>query len=255
MTAPILYHFREIDGALDGSSVARESPREPGDYLVPAYATLIAPPEEVPERSCPVFDAGTNAWSIVPDHRGVPLWSTETAQSARIDVVGVTPDEVGLTELAPPPGPVRWVDGTWEIQVNKVIGAAWESIKAERDRRMANGGYQVGTKWFHSDQASRVQQLALARKADRIEVAGGDLGATMERDGKPLYWKTMDGTFVPMTGLLAQQIADAAEAGDLALFTAAETHRQAMAASQDPAAYDYSGGWPATFEEAQQQPA
>ena len=40
-----------------------------------------------------------------------------------------------------------------------------------------------------------------------------------------------------------------AAAGDLdaRLFAVAETHRAAMEAAADPAAYDFSAGWPETF--------
>lgn len=126
--------------------------------------------------------------------------------------------------------------------------AKWEAIKIERDHRTENGGYKVGTKWFHSDQKSRSQQLGLARKADRIETTGGDLDAVMhDSDGSQIVWKTMDGSFVPMTVRLAQQIAAAAETSDLATFKAAELHRAAMEGSADPASYEFSNGWPATF--------
>lgn len=111
--------------------------------------------------------------------------------------------------------------------------AKWEAIKAERDRRTENGGYKVGAKWFHSDQKSRSQQLGLVL-----------LGAGIPAG---LQWKTMDGSFVTMTATLAQQVLAAAAASDQAIFAAAEAHKAAMEASADPASYDFSGGWPATF--------
>lgn len=112
-------------------------------------------------------------------------------------------------------------------------GAKWDAIKAERDRRTEQGGYKVGTKWFHSDQKSRSQQLGLVL-----------LGASIPAN---LQWKTMDGSFVTMTQTLAQQILAAGAASDQAIFAAAETHKAAMEASADPSSYDFSGGWPATF--------
>lgn len=111
----------------------------------------------------------------------------------------------------------------------------WEVIKAERDRRTDQGGYKVGTKWFHSDQKSRAQQLGLVL-----------LGASIPAN---LQWKIMDGTFVTMTQQLAGQVLAAAAASDQAIFAAAEAHRQAMEASADPAAYDFSTGWPKVFGE------
>uniref|UniRef100_UPI0023D92678 DUF4376 domain-containing protein n=1 Tax=Laribacter hongkongensis TaxID=168471 RepID=UPI0023D92678 len=62
-----------------------------------------------------------------------------------------------------------------------------------------------------------------------------------------LQWKTMDGSFVTMTQTLAQQVLAAGAASDQAIFAAAETHKAVMEASTDPASYDFSGGWPATF--------
>jgi hypothetical protein len=113
--------------------------------------------------------------------------------------------------------------------------AKWELIKAERDRRTDQGGYKVGTKWFHSDQKSRSQQLGLAL-----------LGASLPAD---LQWKTMDGSFVAMTQQLASQVIGAAAASDQEIFAAAETHKVAMEASADPSTYDFSTGWPKIYGE------
>lgn len=119
--------------------------------------------------------------------------------------------------------------------VAQAKAAKWEAIKAERDRRTDQGGYKVGTKWFHSDQKSRSQQLGLVL-----------LGASIPAG---LQWKTMDGSFVTMTNTLAQQVLGAAAASDQAIFAAAEAHKAAMEASQDPSAYDFSAGWPKVFGE------
>jgi hypothetical protein len=64
-----------------------------------------------------------------------------------------------------------------------------------------------------------------------------------------LQWKTMDGSFITMTQALASNVFAAAAASDQAIFAAAETHRVAMEASADPAAYDYSGGWQKIYGE------
>lgn len=57
-----IYHYASNTGALLGASQARESPLEPGVYLIPAHATEVAPPEPHDgfER---VFRDG--AWSFV----------------------------------------------------------------------------------------------------------------------------------------------------------------------------------------------
>lgn len=110
--------------------------------------------------------------------------------------------------------------------------ARWDAIKTERDQRKA-GGVLVNGKWFHSDDASRIQHIGLVMMGDSIPVG--------------LQWKAMDGSFVPMTRELANQIFLAVVTLDQGAFLRAEQHRLAMEASADPGAYDFSAGWPATY--------
>lgn len=115
----------------------------------------------------------------------------------------------------------------------------WERIEQERDRRKYLG-VKVGAHWFHSDDPSRIQQLALAMMGNAIPAG--------------LQWKTLTTTpppvFVEMTPALAQGIFTATAASDAAIFAAAETHRVAMEASATPESYDCTGGWPASIEDA-----
>lgn len=116
----------------------------------------------------------------------------------------------------------------------------WQQIKAKRDEIQDNGGCEVGGKWYHTDTKSKQQQIALVM-----------VGANIPND---LLWKTMDGSFVQMTQQLANQVFAAQVARETAVFTVAETHRAAVNALQtaeDVNGYDYSTGWPQTFEEAQ----
>lgn len=121
------------------------------------------------------------------------------------------------------------------IRINrmKAMAVCWESIKARRDQAKA-GGVKVGDKWFHTDDASRIQQIGLVMMADSIQAN--------------LQWKTMDGSFVTMTKALANQVFQAVSALDMQAFSAAETHRAAAAAAENPFEYDYSMGWPASYE-------
>lgn len=104
-----------------------------------------------------------------------------------------------------------------------------ERIKSDRDRRKSLG-CPVGPHRFHSDDASRIQQLGLVM-----------FGASMPAGIK---WKTMDGSFADMTPLLAQQIFAAQAARDMALFAVCEHHIAAAKLSDDPLKYDFSSGWP-----------
>lgn len=114
--------------------------------------------------------------------------------------------------------------------------AARERIKTERDRRKFLG-VKVGQHWFHNDDSSRIQQLALVM-----------MGVSMPPD---LQWKVLTLTpppvFVEMTPSLAQAIFQATALSDQAIFAVAEQHRLAMEASANPSTYDFSGGWPETI--------
>lgn len=150
------------------------------------------------------------------------------ADRSQDDLIAAALD-AGLTELSVwPPAP----------SLAAIQAAAWGKIKAERDRRTETGGYRVvvdgGDKWFHSDQTSRSQQ-------QDNEAEGANL--------VPVQWKTMDGSFITLTAELAAQIRVARMASDREIFSVAESHRNSMKASADPAAYDFSAGWPRTFDE------
>ena len=116
--------------------------------------------------------------------------------------------------------------------------AAWERIKADRDRRKSLG-VKVGAHWYHSDAESRIQQLSLFVMGSNVP---------------PVQWKTLTASgapvFVTMTQSIAAGIFQGTAASDAAVFAAAEAHRVAMEASSTPETYDLSGGWPAGFGDA-----
>lgn len=111
----------------------------------------------------------------------------------------------------------------------------WSYIQGQRDsRRIA--GVKVGENWYHSDDPSRIQQIALVM-----------MGANMPSN---IMWKTMQGTFVQMTPQLASSIFQSIIAQDTKIFAHAEYHRQMMITStDDPYTYDYMVGWPETYSE------
>lgn len=117
------------------------------------------------------------------------------------------------------------------------IDRVWLAIKAMRDLRSQTGGYKVGSFWFHSDQTSRTQQIALV-------MLGSNIPANLQ-------WKTMTGVFTTMTQTLAAQVFGAAVQSDNTIFNVAQQHYANVQAAADPLAYDFSGSWPQTFQESQ----
>lgn len=110
----------------------------------------------------------------------------------------------------------------------------WQNIQIARDHYQ-HAGIKVGTDWFHSDESSRIQQISLVM-----------MGANLPTG---IMWKTMQGTFVQMTPTLASQIFQATAISDQIIYARAEAHRQSMILSSNPANYDYSSGWPLTYED------
>lgn len=174
------------------------------------------------------LDGVTTDRFMVPDPDGPIADAVEITANEHASLLNgqnqgkqIVVDENGYPVLVDPPGPT--------------VADVWAKIKVERDRRTDIGGFEVDGKWFHSDQKSRNQQLGLVLLGSNIPAG--------------LQWKTMDGSFVTMTRTLAGQILAAGAASDTAIFAAAEDHKAALEACENPSDYDYLTGWPKIFGE------
>lgn len=164
--------------------------------------------------------------------------------------------ELGIVEVPDPVRPddrlyfvTENEDGSFSTEprpVDQVMAPVWDQIKARRDNVKA-GGVLVAGKWFHTDSDSRTQHLGLKDEARDVLAAGGSMDSQLIIDGAPVAWKTMDGTFIPVTAQLAFDIVAAAKVLDKRAFATAETHRAALAAVENPFEYDFSTGWPASY--------
>lgn len=163
-------------------------------------------------------------WEWLQDEERV-INSKNTPDQELSNVVG------SITSMSTSIGVLNF-NPTLSLQEKKDL--MWTKIKLERDRRIQEGGYKVGTKWFHSNTFSRTQQMGLM------------MGANIPPNTP---WKTLDGSFVVMTQTLAIQIFGAAAASDIAIFGAAEAHKTAMELLEDPTTYVFTSGWPLTFNE------
>lgn len=74
------YQF-DAAGLYQGTTVADESPLEPGVYLLPARCTLTEPPAEFPPGQWPRWNG--KAWALVPR----PAPATEPADAPAEDPV------------------------------------------------------------------------------------------------------------------------------------------------------------------------
>lgn len=134
----------------------------------------------------------------------------------------------------------RFIDGAFvfgkpvfdeqlQIQNQEYI---WEAIKQKR-HTVTRGGVFIKSvgKWFHTDDSSRTQYLAL------------QILPALPAD---LMWKTMDNSFVKLDKPLLTELAMTILANEQADFANAERHRMAMLQADNPLDYDYSTGWSQT---------
>lgn len=140
-------------------------------------------------------------------------------------------------------GSTRFIDGKFvfngalidpEVIKKQHQAKIWEAIKQKR-RTITHGGVYIKSvkKWFHTDDSSRTQYLALQILPDLPS---------------ELMWKTMDNSFVKLTKPLITELAMTILQAEQADFANAEKHRLAMLQTQNPLEYDYSKGWTAIYE-------
>lgn len=111
----------------------------------------------------------------------------------------------------------------------------WQAIKDKR-HTITRGGVYVKSvkKWFHTDDSSRTQYLAL------------QILPSLPAD---LVWKTMDNSFAKLDKVLLTELAMTILQSEQADFANAERHRAKMLQADNPLEYDYSDGWTAIYEQ------
>ncbi|HFC8546143.1 TPA: DUF4376 domain-containing protein [Neisseria lactamica] len=218
-----------------------------GGYLLPAGCVDAEPPETRAGFAAR-WQPEKNARQYLPDHRGKTAYRTADGAVVQIEQVGELPDELTFT-------PRENEHQTWDDKAKACVlppdvaarlkaeqqDEVWERIKAKRHDNLRHGVYakSVG-KWFQTDDATRLQYLALALES----VTGGFK--------KPINWKTMDNSFLQLTPELLREIMQTMHDDEQADFANAERHKAAMLKAENPLEYDYSGSWTANFNE---QPA
>lgn len=109
----------------------------------------------------------------------------------------------------------------------------WSAIKDKRTDNIYSGVYVASVdKWFHTDESSRIQYLALI---------------TLPSLPDNLQWKTMDNSFITLTRPLLTELTSAMLIKEQQDFMNAERHKQLMMRVDNPLDYDYSDGWSAIY--------
>ncbi|MFN3881492.1 MAG: hypothetical protein ACK4L8_08705 [Nitrincola lacisaponensis] len=134
-----IWNYCSITGEKLGFGIADESPLEPGEYLVPANATLIEPPE-TDQNQAAVFNG--NEWHVITDYRGHIYW-LEDGSKHEISELGIEPPADALSEPPPPPiadfAAARIADITTARKVSEEHGVTIYGIRyaGDQSNRMA----------------------------------------------------------------------------------------------------------------------
>ena len=107
-------------------SDAFESPEEPGQYLVSAYATLVEPPI-VNDGQVQIYDEKTSNWSIIDDYRGLYF---NVFNGTTVHNENPTLKPKNYTKIVPPIDydPLRYC---WSEENN-----IWQKVKDRKSTRL-----------------------------------------------------------------------------------------------------------------------
>ncbi|KVN83418.1 tail fiber assembly protein [Burkholderia ubonensis] len=131
----LVNQYDSITGQYLSSRLADPDPTNPKGWLIPAFSTDVPVPDR-PRNTWPFFVNG--AWVLKPDYRAITLYSKATGTPTEITIVGIAPEDVGLTEIAPPSSEYKWQDGTgWVLDEAVVIANARAAAMATFDTLMA----------------------------------------------------------------------------------------------------------------------
>ena len=167
----------DAGGVYLGETVADESPLEPGVWLLPAGCVEVAPPE-VGQRQAAVFDGD---WKLVPDWRGVTLYSTADGAPLQTSEVGKTPADLGATEMERPSSDCVWGDGVWVVDAELRAARARQIALAHRDELLGQAAQLTSgladaylTGLLSADEDAWFKAMAAyKRDLSRIELAEG----------------------------------------------------------------------------------
>ncbi len=183
---PLVYQASFTTRECIGSSYADPSPLEPGVWLTPGMATLIAPPETDPGFAA-VLDEDGETWQVVEDSRGA-VYDISNGSARTWEALGTLPS--GFTKL-PWPGPYYiWVDGKWSLDEKAEVESLRQAAVSKRDSLLAVAALRIAPLQDAVDLGkASPAKIALLKKWKEYRV---DLDDVPEQQNYPLAisWPT-----------------------------------------------------------------
>lgn len=178
----LTHHYDANTGQYLSSSLPTENPVRPGDWLIPASATLLPLPERAP-HTWPFLR--NNAWTMLPDYRGQTLYRCDNGALTEIMTPGISPIELGLTDQPRPSDAHIWSGGKWVpdpaiLRQQQREAAAADIYRALEVARKANVGKAdamaaglLDTEQMQTFKAWSAYQMALVHELDRPNFPDG----------------------------------------------------------------------------------
>lgn len=240
-----IYNYDRGTGVLLSETEARPDPLTPGSFLVPAFATLLVPPEADGDR-VPIFTG--SAWVLEYDYIGAEVYSTETALRVYITELGPLPE--GTTLLKPPDTYPKWDGSKWVDDVEQAAADKIKSLEAFCDEKQQEHFYWQGH-YFYADSSAQNDFSKTLQRCSRLS------DETPVPTPAPITgkWKTAevaDGlpVFVDMTVGQLRDFSDALYDHIAALWAIKDAHKLVIqqmvlggASSAQIIAHDITTGW------------
>jgi hypothetical protein len=171
--------------------------------------------------------------------------------------------EAGLYQTVTRDGAVQDILGNWmqlwvlsdwdQLTIDEYLttirAEMWDQIKNIRTNKILEGGVFSDSKWFSTDIVSRSQYLRLKNKADLLASSGAPGSTILAANNANVLWKTMDGSFVTVTIDLINNLMNALDDREAAIFAHAEIFKSLVDISNNPASININLGWPTSFGE------
>lgn len=103
-----IYNYSPVNKEYLGTGTARQDPLDQNNWLIPANATTIAPPE-IPSGQTALFING--AWQLIADLRGQTVYNTTSGGTLIWEQLGPLSSDV--TTIVPTVEYPKWVNGEW----------------------------------------------------------------------------------------------------------------------------------------------
>lgn len=124
----IIYNYSSLTGEYIGTNEAKESPREPGIFLMPANAVGVAP-MTVAENEVAVWDS--TKWIKQADYRDKVYYDKTTKEKHEIKEIGIAPD-ADWTDVAPTDPDAEWDGSGWVVPFSVLVERKKASIAQAR---------------------------------------------------------------------------------------------------------------------------